>query len=79
VYGHLSAAQVAQFAIDPPVTTQCVAVRIIDDDVLEQTTSKIFHVQFSTESLEADRIFIESGITVTIEDDDRELEFFIVV
>ena len=53
------------------------AVRIIDDDVLEQTSSKIFHVEFSTESLEADRIFIESGITVTIEDDDRELEFFI--
>ena len=74
VYGHLNAVEVAQFALNPPVTTHCVPVRIIDDSILEATSSKVFHIQFSTESLDADRITIESGVTVTIQDDDRELE-----
>ena len=72
VYGHLSAAQVAEFAVNPPVTTHCAGISIIDDNVLERTSTKIFSVQFSTESLEENRVIIESGVTITINDDDRE-------
>ena len=73
IYGHLSAEQVAQFAVSPPVATQCVDVRIIDDDVLERISSKTFRIElFSEDAQLKDRIVIESNVSVTIEDDDRE-------
>jgi hypothetical protein len=70
-YGHLTAAQVSQFIKNPPPNEACVAIRIIDDNVLERVASKTFVVNFTSDSLAENRINVTSGVTVTIQDDDQ--------
>ena len=71
-YGHLNASQVTEFSRRPPVITECVDIAIIDDDVLEQIESKEFTVFFSSDSLPSNRLLIESGVSITIYDNDSE-------
>ena len=71
-YGHLNASQVTEFSRRPPVITECVDIAIVDDDILEQVKSKEFSVFFSSDSLSSDRLLIESGVRITIHDNDSE-------
>ena len=70
VYGTLDATQIAEFTANPPRIVECANITIVDDEVLENIASKEFVVHFSSDSLPSDVLKIESGVTVTIHDDD---------
>ena len=74
-YGHLTPEEVEQFSLSPPVATGCVSITILDDDVLERIPSKSFAVHFTSDSLPRRQLKIESGIIVTIQDDDCEYTY----
>ena len=71
-YGHLNATLVAEFSVNPPRTEACANITILDDAILERITSKDFTVHFDSRSLPRERMMIESGVTVTILDDDSK-------